>query len=165
MSLTIFLLVVLIYVILLSFSYLIEETKYKIYYFAIIVLATLVFLNIYIGIVYYTKLRNELGVPGPPGPKGEKGPTGSKGKCIATDKCGIDPPEIEDILFQPVSQKFQTDIKCLQSPNVSNCGTVSEIERVKPISDQVKLLEQLAKTGGITKDELKYKVGKTLSTL
>jgi hypothetical protein len=165
MSLTVFLLVALIYVILISFSYLIEETNYKIYYFAIIVLATLVFLNIYIGIIYYTKLRNEPGVPGPPGPKGDKGPSGAKGKCIATDKCGLEEPQIDEILFEPVAQKFQADISCLKTPNITNCGTVSEFERIKPVSDQVRLLEELAKTGGVTKDELQYRVNKTLETL
>ena len=48
----------------------------------IVALGTLTYMNIYLTIFYYIKLRNEPGVQGPPGPKGEKGPTGPEGKCV-----------------------------------------------------------------------------------
>ena len=70
MELTTFLTLVTIYVVAISISMFIEDKTQKLYYFMIIALGTLVYLNVYLSVVYYIKLRNEPGILGPRGPKG-----------------------------------------------------------------------------------------------
>ena len=100
MELTTFLILVTIYVVAIAISMFIEDKTQKLYYFMIIGLGTLVYLNVYLSVVYYIKLRNEPGVPGPRGPKGDKGPTGSNGKCKISDKCGFSKEDADKILYE-----------------------------------------------------------------
>lgn len=143
-------------------SFLIENRTHKIFYFMIMGLATLTALNIYFGIVYYIKLRNDPGMPGPRGPKGEKGATGATGKCIINEKCGFSIEDAKELIYAEVAKKFDTTPECIASPTISNCGNSAEVARVKLLEPQVKILLDLASKGGMTKQEFTIKLNTIL---
>jgi hypothetical protein len=166
MDLTIFVIFCMIMAVAIIISLFIEDRTYKIYYFLILALGFLTFLNCYLGVIYYIKLRNEPGIPGPRGPKGDKGPSGSKGKCVLTEKCGFDKKELESILYDMASQTFQTSKSCIKNPSLQNCeGGADEVERLQPVSDKLKHLENLALKGNFTKQELETKIINSLSKI
>ena len=166
MELTTFLILVTIYIVAISISMFIEDKTQKIYYFMIIGLGTLVYLNVYLSITYYIKLRNEPGIPGPRGPKGDKGPTGNSGKCKISDKCGFTKEDADKILYETASQTFETSKACLKDPNIENCnGGLSEVERIKPVNQQIKMLEEIAQQGIVSKQEFERKIKNTLGNV
>jgi hypothetical protein len=166
MDITTFIILVIIIVIAIVISFFIEDKTYKIYYYLILALGFLTFLNCYLGIIYYIKLRNEPGIPGPRGPKGDKGPSGSKGKCVLTDKCGFNQQELDSILYSMAAQTFQTNEKCIKSPSLKNCnGGAQEVERLQPVSDKLKHIENLALKGSFTKQELREKITNSLGNI
>lgn len=158
MNISTFLTIIIIYIFLFMISYLIDNYEYKIYYFLIIGLATITFLNIYIGIIYYIKLRNEPGIPGPRGPPGDKGPPGSGGKCIINEKCGFSEDDANKIIYKELSKKFDTTEKCLKYQNIENCGNSTEVSRVNKLNKQIDLLKKIGNQGGITKQQFKTKL-------
>lgn len=166
MELTTFLILVTIYIVAIAISMFIEDKTQKIYYFMIIGLATLVYLNVYLSVVYYIKLRNEPGIPGPRGPKGSKGPTGSNGKCKISDKCGFTKEDADKILYDAAAETFETSKACLKEPSLENCnGGASEVERIKPVNQQIQMLEEMAQQGLFTKQEFEKKIRNTLGNL
>jgi len=166
MNLTTLLIAFIIIVILIVISLFIEDRTYKIYYYLIIALGALTFINCYLGVIYYIKLRNEPGIPGPRGPKGEKGPSGSKGKCVLTDKCGFNKEELDTMLYDMAAQVFQTNKTCIKSPSLKTCdGGASEVERLQPVAEKLKKLEDLAMKGSFTRQELKQKLTNSLSNI
>ena len=166
MDITTFLILVTFYLVAIVISMFIEDKTYKMYYFLIIALATLVFLNVYLSIIYYIKLRNEPGIPGPRGTKGEQGPTGSKGKCVSTGKCGFTKAEADKMLYDLAANKFETSKTCLREPTLNNCqGGASEVERIKPVNKQVQMLEEMAQQGLFTKQEFEKKIKNSMSNL
>jgi hypothetical protein len=164
MDITTFVILCIIIVIAVVISLFIEDKTYKIYYFLVLGLGFLTFLNCYLGVIYYIKLRNEPGIPGPRGPKGDKGATGTTGKCVLTEKCGFDKKELDTILYGMAAQTFQTTESCIKSPSLKTCdGGAKEVERLEPVSYKLKKLENLATQGNFTKQELRQKIANSLS--
>ena len=165
MDLTLFIIIVIIYLIAIAISTVIEDRTYKLYYFVIIALGTLCFLNIYLGIMYFIALRNEPGQPGPPGQKGDPGPRGPSGKCILNDKCGVSPEDMDGI-YEQVADKFKTTKDCIKKPSRETCkGDTVEVDRISKINVQIKMLEDIATDGTITSKEFKSKLMKTLDSI
>ncbi len=115
---------------------------------------------------YYIALRNDPGIPGPRGPKGSKGPTGKRGKCVMNDTCSFTPADADNILYDMAASKFETSKSCLKEPSLKNCaGGASEVERIKPVNVQIKMLEAIANQGIYTKDEFKTKINNSLGSI
>jgi len=162
MNISTFLILVFIYIIAIMCSFLIENRVYKIYYFIILALATITGLNIYFGIMYYIKLRNEPGMPGPRGPKGDKGSTGASGKCIINEKCGFDINDANELIYTEVAKKFDTTPECLRNPTIENCGNSAEVARINKLEPQIKILRDIATEGNMTKQEFENKLRSVL---
>lgn len=166
MDLTTFIILVVIYLIAIVISMFIEDVTYKKYYFIIIALGTLCFLNIYTTMYYYISLRNDPGIPGPRGAKGDMGPSGKKGRCVMNDTCSFTPADADKILYDMAASKFETSKDCLKSPSLKTCaGGASEVERVKPVNIQIKMLEEIAGQGIYTKDEFETKIKNSLGSI
>lgn len=166
MDITTFLILVTIYLVLIVISMFIEDRQYKIYYFAIVVLGTLCFLNVYLSVIYYIKLRNDPGVPGPRGVAGSKGARGGKGKCSVGESCAFTKQDASAMLYKMAAEKFDTTEKCLRTPSLKNCqGGVAEVERLQTVSRQIKLLESLAISGKFTRQEFEEKVTQAFDKL
>ena len=159
MDITTFLILVTIYLVLIVISMFIEDKQYKIYYFAIVVLGTLCFLNVYLSVIYYVKLRNEAGIPGPRGAPGAKGAIGGKGKCAVGESCAFTKQDASAMLYKTAAEKFDTTPTCLKAPSLKNCpGGVAEVERLQAVARQIKMLESLAISGKFTRQEFEEKV-------
>ena len=166
MKLTTLLFIIVIYIICIVLGMFIEDKTYKLYFFMIVALGTLTYMNLYLTITYYIKLRNEPGVPGPRGPKGEKGATGQKGKCVNSNKCGFTEKELDEMLYSKASTIFNSTNKCIKDPNLSNCnGGPSEVERIETVSQQIKMLEQYAQEGKYSKSEFERKVNTSFGNI
>jgi len=166
MDITTFLILVTIYLVLIVISMFIEDKQYKIYYFAIVVLGTLCFLNVYLSVIYYIKLRNEPGIPGPRGAPGPKGAKGGKGKCSVGESCGFTKNDASAFLYKTAAEKFDTTETCLKAPSLKNCqGGVAEVERLQAVNRQIKLLESLAINGKFTRQEFEEKVTQAFDRL
>jgi hypothetical protein len=166
MDITTFLILITIYLVLIVISMFIEDRQYKIYYFAIVVLGTLCFLNVYLSVIYYIKLRNEPGVPGPRGAPGSKGARGGKGKCSVGESCSFTKQDASAMLYKMAAEKFDTTEKCLKTPSLKNCpGGVAEVERLQAVSRQIKLLESLAISGKFTRQEFEEKATQAFDKL
>jgi hypothetical protein len=166
MDLTTFMILVFVYLIAIVISFYIEDKTEKTYYFVIIALGTLCFLNIYISVYYYIKLRNEPGIPGPRGPKGQRGPGGKKGKCVMNATCSFTPADADKLLYELAADKFQTSKACIKEPSLKTCsGGATEVDRIRPVNIQIKMLEDIAKQGTYTKDEFTKKINNTLGSL
>lgn len=158
MNTTTFLLLVFVYIFAFMGSFLIDNKVYKIYYFLIIALTTITGLNIYFGIIYYIKLRNDPGMPGPRGPRGDKGPSGASGKCIINEKCGFSPDDAEELIYTEVAKKFDTTPDCLRNPTLENCGSATEMTRINKLQPQIKILKNIASQGSMTKQQFETKL-------
>ena len=168
MNFTTILIIVIIYLILLVLSMFIDNSTYKMYYFLIIILGTLAFLNVYLAFYYYIKLRNEPGIPGPRGPKGDPGPIGKKGSCDINQNCTADGKitTISPAMYQEIAGRFNTTTECLQSPSRDNCsGGAKEVRRIEPVSSQIKMLEAMAKERNMTQKQMEARLGRTLTAL
>lgn len=166
MDITTFMILVFIYLIAIVISFYIEDKTEKLYYFTIIALGTLCILNVYISIYYYIKLRNTPGIPGPRGQKGNIGPKGGKGKCSMNDKCTFTPNDADKLLYELAADKFDTSKACLKDPSLKNCsGGPNEVDRIRPVNIQIKMLEDIAKQGIYTKSEFETKINNTLGSL
>lgn len=162
MNVTTFLLIISVYIFAIMASFLIENRTHKIFYFLILGLATLTVLNIYFGIIYYIKLRNDPGMPGPRGPRGDKGATGASGKCIINEKCGFNIDDAKELIYAKISEKFDTKPECVENPTIEKCGNEAEVARIQLLQPQVKILIDLASEGGMTKQEFEIKLNTIL---
>lgn len=167
MQFTTILILVIIYLILLILSMFIENRTYKMYYFLIVILGTLTFLNIYLAFHYYVKLRNDPGIPGPRGPKGDPGPRGKKGDCDINATCNADGnTAITAAMMQQIAKRFNTTPECLAKPTTSNCdGGANEVRRIQPVSSQIRMLEQMAQERNLTPEQFETKLTRTLDAL
>jgi hypothetical protein len=163
MNISTFLLILTLYIFAILASYLIENRTHKIFYFMIIGLATLTGLNIYFGIIYYIKLRNDPGMPGPRGPKGEKGPSGASGKCIINEKCGFNLDDAKELIYAKVAEKYDTTPECLSNPTIENCGSIAEVKRLEFLQPQIQTLIDLASESGMTKQNFEIKLNTILA--
>ena len=83
-------LLIVIFIITLLFSFTIEVSTLKICYWLVVFLLGLTIFNIILSVSYYIKLRNDPGVKGPRGPPGRQGPRGIPGTCSISDECNKD---------------------------------------------------------------------------
>lgn len=142
MNLSTFLIAVFIFIIVYSLSFLIQNNTYKIFYFLIMGLGAITFLNIYLGIIYYVKLRNDPGIPGPRGPKGKKGPRGMTGKCIINESCSFSRNDAINMILDRISNKFDSTSECILDPSIDKCGSLQEVNRINdniiPVFETIK---------------------------
>ena len=135
----------------------IQDIKYRVSYYMVLALLFLAALNIYLSIVYYIQLRNNPGVQGPIGPKGPLGMTGSSGKCNLAQSCSITTDDATEI-YNIASEMYDISVACLNNPITTTCKTQSIVDIAKPISDQIKMLQDIAKTTSMTKTDFLDKV-------
>jgi hypothetical protein len=137
------LLLIIIFIITLIFSFTIEEGTLKICYWLVVFLFGLTLFNIILSVSYYIKLRNDPGVKGPRGPPGRKGPRGIPGTCAMEDECNRDScrSKIEDA----VKLAFpEIDSACLR--DIKQCMSADQKEQVSVLSKQIDILEAQCKT-------------------
>jgi len=135
-------LLIIIFLITLIFSFSIEDGTLKICYWLVVFLLGLTIFNIILSVSYYVKLRNDPGIKGPRGPPGRKGPKGIPGMCAMEDECGRDScrSKIEDA----VKLSFpDIDEKCLK--NLDQCQSPDQREQISIISRQIDTLEKLCR--------------------
>lgn len=130
------LIIVLIFIVLLIFSFFIEDSNLKLCYWLVVMLLALTIFNIILSYTYYTRLREEPGVQGPRGPAGDPGPKGNPGVCTVSEKCNIQgcKQKIVDMahdIFPNVSKR------CLG--NAHKCSN-KELSLGKPLNATVKKL-------------------------
>jgi len=137
------LILIILFIIFFSIGFMIQDTKYKICYYAIVVLLFLSALNVYLSIIYYIQLRNNPGIPGSQGPKGPKGSSGSSGICSFSTSCGITDPRTK--ILNIAGTMYDISTNCLDKPTLSNCNNDQDIlEQAMPINKQINMLEQIA---------------------
>jgi hypothetical protein len=135
-------LLIIIFLITLIFSFSIEEVTLKICYWLVVFLLGLTFFNIILSISYYVKLRNDPGVKGPRGPPGRKGPKGIPGMCAMEDECGRDSCRAK--IEEAVKLAFpDIDGNCLS--NLEQCQSPDQKQQISIISNQIDKLETLCK--------------------
>ena len=136
------LLLIIIFILTLLFSFTIEEGTLKICYWLVVFLLGLTIFNIILSVQYYIKLRNDPGIKGPRGPSGRKGPKGQPGVCSMEDECGKDTcrKKIQDavkIAFPEI------DSECIE--NVNQCMSPDQKEQVAILNKQIDALEKQCK--------------------
>lgn len=137
------LVIILLFVALLIFSFFIEDPNLKLCYWLVVMLMALTLFNIVLSYTYYTKLRNEPGIPGPRGPPGPKGAKGPSGVCSISEKCHID--GCRDKIVNLAHDIFPNVPKSCLS-NVGHCSQ-EDIGLAKPVTSMI--------------DNLTYKCKKT----
>jgi hypothetical protein len=143
MDLTTLLIILIIFVLFFSVSFMIQDIKYRVCYYMILALLFLASLNIYLSIIYYIQLRNTAGVQGQIGPKGPTGVQGSSGKCSFSEKCGIEDARLK--IVNIANKMYNIDTKCLDTPTLNNCNNDQDIlDQARPINTQINMLEQIA---------------------
>ena len=136
------LLLIVIFIITLIFSFSIEDSTLKICYWLVVFLLGLTIFNIILSISYYVKLRNDPGIKGPRGPPGKKGPKGSPGTCLMDDECTRDSCRTK--IEETVKISFpEIDAKCLS--DVSQCLSPDQKEQSSIIRKQIDILEEQCK--------------------
>ena len=156
MELTTVLIIVLVYLTCITISLFIEESKLRLAFYLLVGLGTLCFLNIYLTITYYIKLRNDPGVPGIQGPKGPKGARGDPGQCSYSTSCGIQNSRGKILKIASTTYDIETD--CLDNPSLKTCNDKDTRDKANPISDQIDMLESYAKTSKMSEEEFIRKV-------
>jgi hypothetical protein len=135
-------LLIIIFLITLIFSFSIEEGTLKICYWLVVFLLGLTIFNIILSFSYYVKLRNDPGIKGPRGPPGRKGPKGIPGMCAMEDECGRD--SCRSKIEEAVKLAFpDIDGKCLSK--LDQCQSPDQKEQITIISSQIDKLEALCK--------------------
>jgi len=143
MNLSSLLVILIIFIIFISISFMIQDVKYRVSYYMILALLFLASLNIYLSVVYYIQLRNNPGVQGQIGPKGPKGVQGSSGKCSFSDQCEI--TDARTKIIGIANQMYNIDAKCLDNPTLSNCSNNQDtLDQARPINAQINMLEKIA---------------------
>lgn len=143
MELSTLLIMLIIFVIFFSISFMIQDIKYRVSYYMILALLFLATLNIYLSIVYYIQLRNNPGVPGQVGAKGPLGVKGTPGICSFSEVCGIANPR--EKILNIANEMYDINSKCLDVPTLSNCDNNQDVlDQARPINTQINMLEQIA---------------------
>jgi hypothetical protein len=142
MDITTFLIVVVIQAIIISISFTITDFKYRICYYMVVALLSLSVLNIYLSVVYYIQLRNDVGIPGQQGDKGPTGVRGPGGKCSFSAKCGITDPRQK--ILDVANKMYDIKKECLDKPTLSTCGNQDTLDQAMPINTQINMLEKIA---------------------
>ena len=156
MELTTVLIIVLVYLTCITISLFIEEMKLRLAFYLLVGLGTLCFINIYLTITYYIKLRNDPGVPGVQGPKGPRGVRGDPGKCSYSSSCGIQ--NARGKILNIAKNVYDIDTKCLDNPSLKTCSDKDTMDKANPVSDQIDMLEQIAKTSTMSEEEFIRKI-------
>lgn len=147
--------------ILVIFSFYIEDTNLKLCYWLVILLLALSIFNIVLGITYYKKLRNEPGVPGPRGPQGAKGAMGPNGQCTVSDTCDI--PDCKDKLVDMAYDVFPNiSKKCIG--NFKKCNK-KEKHIAKPLTDLITTLTKKCNTSKMAEPDFMKRVRPSLVRL
>lgn len=143
MNIVSFLIIVIILIVFIVISLFIEEFRLKLAYWLVVVLFVLSITNMYMSIVYYIKLREDPGIPGPRGAKGDQGPSGDIGKCTFSDKCGIE--NCEEKIYNIASDYYSSiPLECLKDNTKCN---ENDAEKALPITNQINMLiEECKKT-------------------
>lgn len=133
-------LLIVIFIITLLFSFTIEESTLKICYWLVVFLLALTIFNIMLSIQYYVQLRNDPGIKGPRGPPGRKGPEGLPGVCTVEDQCGVDTcrPRIVEIV-----KGVFPEIKCID--NIKYCDNDDKAQQAILLNQQIDILEAKCK--------------------
>lgn len=133
------LLLIIIFIISLLFSFTIEEKTLKICYWLVIFLLALTIFNIILSVQYYIDLRNQRGIKGPRGPKGKKGPKGVSGVCALEDECGIS--NCRHKIVQVVQNAYpELEPKCLD--DIKMCSSPDQKEKVMVLQKEIAKLEK-----------------------
>lgn len=142
-------------VIFIAVSLFIDDYNLKLAYWFVVGLTVLTFINLYLSVAYYIRLRNEPGIPGNRGPKGERGPIGDMGKCTFSDKCGI---EGCDDKILGIAEELYPDLSrdCLKS--IAKCNNPQDKEKAKPINKQIKNLINKCKTTSMAEEDFMRRV-------
>jgi hypothetical protein len=131
-------LLLLIFILSLLFSFTIEENTLKICYWLVIFLFALTIFNIILSVQYYIQLRNDPGIKGPRGPAGRKGPIGLPGVCAIDDDCGKE--SCRKKIKEAVQEAFpEIENSCLE--NVEECMSDDQRILVKVIQKEIDKLE------------------------
>ena len=151
------LIIIIIFLIFFAVGFMINEAKYKVAYYAILVLLFLSALNVYLSIIYYIQLRNEPGLVGVQGNKGPPGIKGSGGKCSFASKCGIDKPR--DKILNIANTMYNIKKECLDNPTLSTCDNSQDnLENAIPINAQINMLEKIAYSTTMTETDFLNKL-------
>ena len=157
MNLTSLLIILIVFIIFFSISFMIQDAKYRVSYYMILALLFLAALNIYLSIVYYIQLRNTPGVQGQIGPKGPKGVKGNTGKCSFSEKCGI--TDARTKILNIANTMYDIDIKCLDNPSLDSCKNDQDIlDQARPINTQINMLEKIAYSTSMSEDDFMTKL-------
>ena len=120
-------LIIIIFIVTLIFSFTIEERTLKICFWLVIFLLALTIFNIVLSINYYIELRNDPGIKGPRGPPGRKGPKGIPGVCSMETECGYD--KCREKIIQTVQLAYpELEGECLK--NAEQCLSSDQKEKV-----------------------------------
>ena len=158
MELSTLLIMLIIFVIFFSISFMIEDIKYRVSYYMVLALLFLATLNIYLSVVYYIQLRNMQGVQGQMGPKGPTGVQGVPGICSFSEKCGIENPR-QMIIGVANSMYSDISIPCLDNPTLGNCNNNQDtLDQARPINAQINMLEKIASTTTMAEADFKAKL-------
>ena len=156
-------LIFVIFLVLVIFSFFIEDSNLKLCYWLVILLFALTIFNIILSITYYTKLRNEPGIPGPRGPQGARGSKGPGGKCRVSDKCNINEETCNQRLVDMAHEIFPHIRKeCIS--NVGRCNS-SEQSLGRPLAKQIENLTQKCYTTNMAEPDFMKSVRPSLVRL
>ncbi len=117
--------------------------------------------NIALAITYYTKLRNEPGIPGPRGPPGDKGAKGPQGICSVSDQCNI-----KDCKQKIVDMAYDV-FPSIRKSCLSNVGRCSSAEKqiANPITKQIDILTQKCNTTKMAESDFMRQIRPSLIRL
>lgn len=146
------LILLIIFLVLLVISLFIDEPRLRLAYYLVVALGSLCFINCYLTVVYYIRLRNAPGIQGEQGDKGPRGARGDSGKCTYSKSCGIETPR-EKILN--VVEKMYPDISrdCLNKPTEKSCKNHTNMQNAVPINKQIDLLESIAEQTDMSEEK------------
>lgn len=147
--------IILIYLVFFIINLFIEDFNTRLAYWFIVALATLAFMNLYLSILYYIRLRNEPGKPGSRGEKGEDGPKGDIGKCTFSEQCGIN--DCEGKIYK-LGEDFYPNIplKCLK--DTKKCRSHTEREKAIPVNKELKRLIKICNKTRIAEEDFMRKI-------
>jgi hypothetical protein len=136
------LLLIIVFITSMIFSFTIEEKTLKICFWLVMFLLGLTLFNIILSIQYYIELRNDPGLKGPRGPAGRKGPKGMPGVCSVDVECGTEKCR-ERILKALQAAYPEIDPGCLA--NANQCLSNDQKEKVGVLTKEVDKLEAKCK--------------------
>jgi len=136
------LLIIIVFIISLIFSFTIEEQTLKICFWLVIFLLALTVFNIALSVQYYIQLRNDPGIKGPRGPAGRKGPKGIAGVCSMDSQCGTE--NCRPRIIEAVQSAYpEIDVKCLE--DAKQCMSSDQKEKVLILQKEIDKLEAKCK--------------------